>query len=68
LAALTPTQQRVRGQIEALIRLAAPALDLMLAGGDRLSRIVDAGSGPSDYELTPPVRSQRAIAGRAKRG
>jgi hypothetical protein len=68
LAALTPTQQRVRGQIEALIRLAAPALDLLLAGGDRLSRIVDPDSRGADRELTPPVRSQRAIPGRDERG
>lgn len=58
----------MRVRIEALIRLAAPALDLLLAGGDRLSRIVDSGSNESDYELTPPVHSQRAIAGRVRRG
>jgi hypothetical protein len=65
---MTPTQQRVRAQIELLIRLAAPALDLLLAGGDRLSRAVAPGDGGADNELTPPVRSQRAIGGRVPRG
>jgi hypothetical protein len=49
-----------------LIRAAAPALDLLLAGGDRLARLVEPGG--VDYELTPPVRSQRAIAGQVRRG
>jgi len=68
LAALTPTQRRLRGRIEALIRIAAPALDLMLAAGDRLARAVEPSDRGADYELTPPVRSQRAIAGRVRRG
>jgi hypothetical protein len=68
LAALTPTQRRLRGRIEALIRIAAPALDLMLAAGDRLARAVEPSDRVADYELTPPVRSQRAIAGRVRRG
>ena len=68
MAALTPTQRRLRGRIEALIRIAAPALDLMLAAGDRLARAVEPGDGGADYELTAPVRSQRAIAGRVRRG
>ena len=51
-----------------LIRAAAPALDLLLAGGDRLARLVEPGDGGVDYELTPPVRSQRAIAGQVRRG
>jgi hypothetical protein len=68
VAALTPTQQRLRGQIEMLIRIAAPALDLLLAGGDRLARVVEPGDRGTDYELAPPVRNQRAIAGRLRRG
>jgi hypothetical protein len=68
LAAPTPTQRRLRGRIETLIRIAAPALDLMLAAGDRIARAVDPGDGGADYELTPPVRSQRAIAVRVRRG
>jgi hypothetical protein len=37
----TPTQLAWRGRIEAVLRLAAPALDLVLAAGDRLSRAVE---------------------------
>jgi hypothetical protein len=40
----------------------------MLAAGDRLARAVDPGDGGADHELTPPVRSQRAIAGQVRRG
>lgn len=68
MAALTPTQRRLRGRIEVLIRVAAPALDLLLAGGDRLARLVEPGDGGVDYELTPPVRSQRTIADQVRRG
>jgi hypothetical protein len=68
LAVLTPTQRRLRGRIEALIRIAAPALELMLAAGDRLARAIEPSDRSADYELTPPVRSQRAIAGRVRRG
>ena len=63
---MTPTQQRVRERIEALIRLAAPALDLLLAGGERLSRAVDLGDNGAEL-AAPPVRSQRAIAGQVRR-
>ena len=37
----TPTQLVWRGRIEAVLRIAAPALDLVLAAGDRLSRVVE---------------------------
>jgi len=37
----TPTQLAWRGRIEAVLRIAAPALDLVLAAGDRLSRVVE---------------------------
>ncbi len=49
MAQLTPTQLAWRGRIEAGLRLAAPALDLLLAAGDRLSRVVerdDLDAGP----------------------
>ena len=48
--ALTPEQLRRRDRVEGLIRLAAPALDLVLAVGDRVSRIID----PHDTEYYPP--------------
>jgi hypothetical protein len=40
---LTPEQRRVRGRIERLIGAVAPVLDLVLASGDRISRIVSRG-------------------------
>jgi hypothetical protein len=63
VADLTPQQLIWRDRVEALIGLAAPALDLLLTVGDRVSRIVDrddsdpypvrSGSGaslPADFE------------------
>jgi hypothetical protein len=49
MAELTPVQKRARQRIEGLIAAAAPALDLVLAVGDRISRIV----GPEDHEYLP---------------
>ena len=46
---LTPEQRRRRDQVETLIRLMAPGLNLVLAAGDRLSRIV----APQDDEYYP---------------
>lgn len=50
MAQLTPDQRRRRDQIESLIRLAAPGLNLLLAAGERLSRMVE----PDDPEYYPP--------------
>ena len=50
MAQLTPDQLRARQRVESLIRLAAPALDLVLAVGERVSRIVE----PEDVEYYPP--------------
>jgi hypothetical protein len=47
--ALTPAQRRTRERVETLIGLAAPLLDLLLAVGDRISRIAE----PQDYEYYP---------------
>jgi hypothetical protein len=41
VAQLSSSQQLWRGRIETGIRLVAPALDVVLAAGDRLSRVVD---------------------------
>ena len=49
-AQLTPDQRRTRERFESLIRLAAPALNLVLAAGERLSRIVE----PDDPDYYPP--------------
>lgn len=50
---LTPVQRRRRDRAEGLIRLIAPALDLVLAAGERLSRVVERG----DDDYYPPQRS-----------
>lgn len=54
---MTPDQIRRRDRVESLIRLAAPGLNLILAAGERLSRIVE----PEDHEYHPP-RSRTASA------
>ena len=41
MSALTAGQLRTRRRVEAVIRLMAPALDVVLAVGDRVSRIVE---------------------------
>ena len=50
MASLTPSQLRTRRRFESVIRVMAPALDLLLAAGDRVSRIV----GREDAEYYPP--------------
>ena len=47
--ALTPEQRRTRDRVETVIRLMAPGLNLVLAAGERLSRIVE----PDDSEYYP---------------
>ena len=47
---MTPEQVRRREQVESLIGLAAPALNLVLAVGERLSKLVE----PEDSEYYPP--------------
>ena len=49
MAGLTPEQRRTRDRVESLIRLMAPGLNLVLAAGERLSRIVE----PEDTEYYP---------------
>jgi hypothetical protein len=51
LAYRSPSQIAKRHRIEKLIRLAAPALDLVLYAGDRVSRVVGRNELPPD-----PVR------------
>ena len=46
----TPAQVRTRQRVEGVIRLVAPALDLVLAAGDRLARLVES----DDSEYYPP--------------
>lgn len=46
---MTPDQIRTRDRVESVIRLVAPGLNLILAAGERLSRIVE----PDDPEYYP---------------
>ena len=50
MATLSATQRAWRGRIEAVLRLAAPALDLYLAAGARLARAVER----DDLDWVPP--------------
>ena len=50
MAPLTADQLRTRRRVEGVIRVIAPALDLVLAAGDRISRVVE----PEDVEYYPP--------------
>jgi hypothetical protein len=50
MAPLTPGQLQTRRRVETLIRLMAPALDVVLAVGERISRVVER----DDPEYYPP--------------
>ena len=56
MAPLTPDQLRTQRRVESLIRVMAPALDLVLAAGDRISRIVER----DDVEYYPPRVTREA--------
>jgi hypothetical protein len=61
--ASTPKQLIWRDRVEGLIGLAAPALDLMLNGADRLSRLL----APEDrdyYPIRPPDEALELDAAR----
>ena len=49
MSELSPFEQRTRQRVESVIGLMAPALDVVLAVGDRISRIVE----PEDYGYYP---------------
>ena len=56
MAVRSPTQLANRARIESVIRLAAPALDLVLAAGERISRV----AGRNEIDPEPSRRSLRA--------
>lgn len=66
MAKLTPGQRRTRARVETLIRVMAPALNLVLAAGDRLSRIVEREDTeyypvrPATIEAEPDAGDRRA--------
>jgi len=49
----SPTQLAWRGRIEAALRVVGPALDLLLAAGDRVSRA--AGRDDDELDSLPPA-------------
>jgi hypothetical protein len=51
----SPAQLELARRVEALIALAAPALDLLLFAGDRVSRI----AGRNQIDPEPPKRLDR---------
>lgn len=53
MAHLTSTQLAWRRRIEGGLRLAAPFLDLLLAAGDRLSRVADRDELEAGSEVRP---------------
>jgi len=62
----TPSQRIWRDRAEALIGLAAPALDLLLNAGERVSRVV----APEDrdfYPIRPPGEAFELDAARRGR-
>ena len=58
MAARPASRHANRARIEALLRIVAPALDLLLAAGDRVSRV----AGRGEVEPEPSRRSLRAEA------
>ncbi len=68
MAPPTATQLAWRARIESALRVAGPALDLVLATGDRLSRIVDRQAPlpePVRPVALPPQRAVGAASGSA---
>jgi hypothetical protein len=62
----TPQQRIWRDRVEALVALAAPALDLVLSAGDRVSRVL----APEDrdyYPIRPPGEAFELDAARPRR-
>jgi hypothetical protein len=52
MASLSRTQLAWRGRIETGLRIVAPALDLLLLAGDRISRVADRDA----LDSPPPAR------------
>ena len=63
MAPMTPGQLRTRARVEGVIRLMTPALDVVLAVGDRVSKLV----GPEDTEYYPVARPRRPENGESRK-
>ena len=64
MGTLTPVQRRRRDRAETLIGIAEPALNLVLAAGERLSRIVQR----HDDDYYPPQRGALPPSSTGKAG
>ena len=62
MAPMTPDQVRRRERVEGLIRLAAPGLNLLLAVGERVSRLVER-EDPEYYPPRPRATSESSGGG-----
>ncbi len=62
MSPLTPEQKQRRRRIEALIGLMAPALDLVLAAGDHLGRLVSGPHDPEPLAAHPPDFPQPSLS------
>lgn len=64
MSALTPDERRRRDRFETAIRIAEPGLNLLLAAGERLSRLVERGEDdyypPHRGDLPPTIRDTPA--------
>lgn len=64
----TPEQQIRRRRFEAVIGLAAPVLDLVLATGERVSRVIAPGEGDDYLAIRAPGEKLELGSIRAGRG
>lgn len=67
MRALTAAERRRRTRIETVIRIAEPGLNLVLAAGERLARLVQPGDDdyypPRRGNLPPPISDDRRADG-----
>jgi len=71
VAPLSPTQLAWRGRVEAVLRIVEPALNLLLAAGDRISRVADRDgldTPPPPRRVDAPGVPRRVTAGTPTRG
>ena len=59
----TPSQTRTVERVEGLIALVAPFLDLMLAAGDRVSRVLGPAAADEPYSVRAPIDPRELAAG-----
>jgi hypothetical protein len=65
MSQLTPAQRAWQGRFETVIRIMSPGLDLLLAAGEQLSRLV---GGEDEWEPPPALREPDRPAGAPRLG